>query len=190
MFWPQDLLPKRIPHARILTFGYDAYVTRVAQVTQNKIRDHARDLVNKLASVGHFDEASSRPIIFVVHSLGRIVCKDALQVSTSSAEPHLQAIVALTHAILFAATPHEGSSIARWAKIPASAFGIIKTNVNLLTILQTTSEVRDRIQDDFLSLIRKRQSHDPPLEITCLFETLDTFSFATVVPEKSAVLPG
>lgn len=152
IFWPQELLPKKLRNARILTFGYDAYITRVAQVTQNKIRDHARDLVNKLAGVRNSEKASTRPIIFVVHSLGGIVCKDALQVSINSPEPHLQAVATSTRAILFAATPHEGSSIANWAKIPASALSIIKkTNVSLLTIIHTTSEVRDRIQDDSLS---------------------------------------
>jgi hypothetical protein len=142
IFWPQELIPKKLPNAQILTFGYDAYVTRVVQVTQNKIRDHALDLVNQVAAIRNLQEASSRPIIFIVHSLRGIVCKDALLVSTNSVEPHLQAVGALTRAILFAATPHEGSSIADLARIPASVFGIIKkTNLNLLTVLQTRSEV-------------------------------------------------
>ena len=188
--WPKELLPAQIPRARVLTFGYDAYITRPGKVSQNRIRDHARDLVNELAGVRTTEEERARAIIFVVHSLGGIVCKDALQVSTCSAEPHLQAIAALTRAILFAATPHEGSSLAAWAKIPASTLGVIKqTNTNLLAILQTTSEVRDRVQYDFASHLRKRQSQGPPFEITCLFETLK-MGPVTIVPKKSAVIVG
>jgi protein SERAC1 len=188
--WPKERLPAEVPKARILTFGYDAYITRSGGVSKNKIRDHARDLVNQLANARMTEEKNSRPIIFVVHSLGGIVCKDALQVSTGCAGPHLQAIAATTRAILFAATPHEGSSTADWAKVPASTLGIIKqTNVNLLKILQTTSEVRDRIHDDFLTLLRKRQLQGPPLDITCLFESLTTGPII-VVPHKSAVISG
>ena len=185
--WPQDLLPKEVPEARILTFGYDAYI--IGTVSNNKIRDHARNLVNELVRV-RTNGRERRPIIFVVHSLGGLVCKDALHVSTNNVESHLQAIAAATCAVLFAATPHEGSSMANWAKIPASTLGIVKQgNVNLLAILHTTSEVRDRIQDDFLSLLRRRQLQGPPLDVTCLFETLRTGPF-TIVPKNSAVLPG
>jgi hypothetical protein len=86
-----------------MTFGYDAYIARAGRVTQNRIRNHARDLVNGLAGAKVNDEERSQPIIFILHSLGGLVCKDALQVSAYSAEPRLQVIAALTRAILFAA---------------------------------------------------------------------------------------
>jgi hypothetical protein len=189
--WPRDLLPEQIPQARVLTFGYDAYVTRLGRVSRNRIRDHARDLITSLASVRTTEAEQTRSIVFVAHSLGGIVCKDALQLSTNSSEPHLQVIASWTRAILFAATPHSGSSMANWAKIPASALGVVKqTNVNLLAVLHTDSEVRDRIQDDFLTLLRKRQSQGPTLEITCLYETMKMMDRFEVVPENSAVLRG
>jgi hypothetical protein len=190
VLWPKELLPDSIPESRILTFGYDACIFRSGRVPNNRIRDHARDLVNELASVRVSVEERMRPIIFVVHSLGGIVCKDALQISTLTAEPQLQSIALLTRAILFVATPHEGSAIAQWASIPASTLGVITpTNVDLLAVLQTSSEVRDRIQDDFMSLLQRRQSEGPPLDVTCLFETMKTSKF-TIVPRRSAVLPG
>jgi len=188
--WPRDLLPAKVPKTRILTFGYDAYVIAPGKLSQDRIRDHARDLVNRLASARTTEEERNRPIIFVGHSLGGIVCKDALQVSTNNAESHLQAIAALTRAILFVATPHTGSSVASWAKIPAKLLARFQlTNTKLLPILEETSEVRDRIHDDFLSLLRKRQLRDPPLDITCLFETLN-MGPVTVVSPNSAVITG
>jgi hypothetical protein len=160
------------------------------RVSLNKMRAHARDLVNHLTNARMTEDKRTRAIIFVAHSLGGIVCKDALLVSTVSAEPDLQAIAAVTRAILFAATPHKGSSIADWAKVPASTLKLAKqTNVNLLSILKTTSEARDRIYGDFLALLRGRQLQGSPLDITCLFETLTTGPII-VVPEKSAVISG
>ena len=56
-------------------------------------------------------------------------------------------------------------------------------------MLHTTSEVRDRIQDDFLSLLQRRKSDGPPIDVTCLHETLQTGTFI-IVPRDSAVLRG
>lgn len=187
--WTKELLPAKLPPSRILTFGYDAYIVRPSKASNNRIREYARDLINELARVRVTEAETSRHIIFFAHSLGGIVCKDALQVSTLSPDSHLQAIASLTHAILFAAAPHEGSSLANWASIPASALGIVKsTNVSLLAILHTTSEVRDRIQDDFLSSLQRKLT-GPPLAVACLHETLKTGLF-TIVPQHSTVLSG
>jgi pimeloyl-ACP methyl ester carboxylesterase len=89
--WLQSLLPVEVPTARVMTYGYDAYfLRRHGPVVSHRIRDHAVDLLNALASSRQKDEADGRPIIFVVHSLGGLVCKDALLVANSSPEPHLQ----------------------------------------------------------------------------------------------------
>jgi hypothetical protein len=48
--WPKTLLPTVLPKARILTFGYDAYVTSFRDlVSKNRIGNHAKDLLGKLA---------------------------------------------------------------------------------------------------------------------------------------------
>ena len=186
--WPKDLMPESIPQSRILTFGYNAYVVRSGGLSNNKVRDHARNLVNELARVRTSNEERSRPIIFVTHSLGGIVCKDALQVSINNAEPHLSEMATLTRVILFAATPHEGSSLVQWAEIPLSIFEIVTpTSTSLLSVLHTDSEVADRIRDDFLNLLQKRKSEGPPFDVTCLYETLTT---TVIGPKLSAVVPG
>ena len=52
VYWPTQLLSKDIPEARILTFGYDADVTKfLGPVSQSDLRDHAHSLVNDLANV-------------------------------------------------------------------------------------------------------------------------------------------
>jgi len=51
IYWPQQLLPKRIPRARILAFGYDADVVNLwTNASQNRISDHAENLSSKLGN--------------------------------------------------------------------------------------------------------------------------------------------
>ena len=47
--WPQKLLPLRLPHARILTFGYDSRcVDWRSVVSQNRIGNHAKNLLHAI----------------------------------------------------------------------------------------------------------------------------------------------
>jgi pimeloyl-ACP methyl ester carboxylesterase len=188
--WPKTLLPQLIPNARILTYGYDAYVIRQhGPVSSNRVRDHANHLLSHLAT--HRLDASARPIIFIAHSLGGLVCKDALLLSRSSPEAHIQSIVRSTFAMTFMGTPHSGSALAAWAQIPAKSLGIVKSsNANLLAVLQTSSEVLSRIQDDFLSMLRALVKEESHIQITCFHETLPLPVLGIIVPRDSAVLSG
>lgn len=52
ILWPQDLLPKRLPEARIMTFGYDANVIAfLSAASQNRIASHGQNLLSSLADV-------------------------------------------------------------------------------------------------------------------------------------------
>jgi pimeloyl-ACP methyl ester carboxylesterase len=188
--WPEDMLPAELPSSRILTFGYDAYVTRLTMVSTNRISNHANDLLSALANV-RGSERSHTPLIFVAHSLGGLVTKDALLKSRNSPDAHLRNIFQSTKGIAFMGTPHSGSSLATWAKLPAKCLGIFKqTNTNLLSVLETDSEVLVRIQDDFLSLLRSREIGSDAINITCFYETLPLPGVGLIVAQESAVLPG
>lgn len=55
--WPKTLLPSTLPTARILTFGYDAYVADWrGVVSQSRIGDHAWNLLTSLASYRENDD--------------------------------------------------------------------------------------------------------------------------------------
>lgn len=70
--WFKTLLPKDLPTARIMTYGYDADVLHLTRVAgQNTIREHAKTLINDLSALR--TDTVGRPIIFVVHSLGGLV---------------------------------------------------------------------------------------------------------------------
>ena len=70
--WPRDLLPQHCPDARILTFGYAALVD---EETPLSIRDLGKILLETLCINRRHMKATTRPLVFVAHSLGGIVVK-------------------------------------------------------------------------------------------------------------------
>ncbi|KAH9901850.1 hypothetical protein F4778DRAFT_771119 [Xylariomycetidae sp. FL2044] len=191
--WPKTLLPSKIPNARILTFGYDAYVADWrGVVSQNRISNHAWDLLTSLGSHRDEDGTNNRPIIFVVHSLGGLVCENALVIARQRPEPHLSNIMSSTHGILFLGTPHHGSALAQWAEMLSRHIGVVKRmNSKILEVLKQDSEVLAIIQDGFHTLVKARSKDRlPPIEISCFYEELPLVGVGFVVPKDSAILPG
>lgn len=187
--WPKTLLPPKLEKARILTYGYDAYIVRKGVASSNRLIDHATNLLNDLTTDRVCCNALSRPIIFVVHSLGGLVCKKAILLSRNNPETHLRGIFNCTIGILFMGTPHRGAWMANWAKIPTPALGLIKSvNKSLLEILQTNNQTLELIQGDFWSMIRERQKANQPPEVTCFFEELPLPGVGKVVSKESATL--
>ncbi|KAI9769485.1 MAG: hypothetical protein M1840_003962 [Geoglossum simile] len=188
VFWPADLLKNDLPKTRIMTFGYDADVAHFWDpASSNRIGNHALNLTNALSQIRERTETVDRPIIFVTHSLGGLVSKDAILASRNSAEPHLKAIFDCTRGICFLGTPHCGSKAANWASIFGKIVDVVKTvNVDILHVLTPSSEVLERIQGDFLKMLRERG--DQSLKVTCFFEELSVAEVA-IVPRQSAILP-
>lgn len=189
--WPKTLLPTFISKARILTYGYDAYALRKSVASNNRVIDHATNLLHDLTTDRASCNASSRPIIFVAHSLGGLVCKKALLLSRNNPEFHLQDIFKFIKGIIFMGTPHGGSWMASWTKIPAATLGFVKSsNKSLLAVLETESQFLESLQRDFLAMARELREGSRGFEITCFFEELPLPVVGNVVPKESAALDG
>ncbi|RDW82157.1 hypothetical protein BP6252_03269 [Coleophoma cylindrospora] len=187
--WPQSLLPSKVPNARILTFGYDAYVADWrGVVSQNTIGNHAMNLLTSVATFREDDNTNNRPIIFICHSLGGL----ALSAAGRRPERHLRSIIDWTCGIIFLGTPHHGSGLANWAGKLAVVIGVLKqTNTEILAVLEKDSEVLARVQDEFHTMVRSRnQQRLRAIEITCFFEELPLPGIGVVVAKDSAILPG
>ncbi|KAF8245723.1 hypothetical protein K440DRAFT_586597, partial [Wilcoxina mikolae CBS 423.85] len=75
--WLRDFLPKDIPKIRTLTFGYDAALKD--STSTSSIVDYARQLLLAIHNVRADGEGENRrPIIFVAHSMGGLLVKQAL----------------------------------------------------------------------------------------------------------------
>ena len=61
VLWLRDLLPERIPHARILTYGYDAYTRGRGWLSRESLQDLAKDLVSSLAEERRISKVTRDP---------------------------------------------------------------------------------------------------------------------------------
>ncbi|KAI0123435.1 hypothetical protein BJ170DRAFT_660272, partial [Xylariales sp. AK1849] len=188
--WPKTLLPPKLANARILTYGYDAYVAPKGVAGSNRLIDHATNLLRDLSNERADYNASSRPLIFVAHSLGGLVCKKAILDSRYNPEDYLRGIFHSTKGIAFMGTPHRGAWMADWAKIPVFALGFFKsTNRTLLDVLQRDNQLLESLQNDFLRMIRGLERDGRSLEVTCFFEELP-LALGKVVSKESATFEG
>jgi hypothetical protein len=98
VMWLQDLLPKDLPQARVMNFGYNSNIVENASVSS--IRDFAMGLLNDLDSYRtdevypgsnfaiflpltiNFLKERERPIVFICHSLGGLVVKQVSENAT------------------------------------------------------------------------------------------------------------
>ncbi|TGO85470.1 hypothetical protein BPOR_0393g00010 [Botrytis porri] len=113
--WLYDLLPKSLPTARILTFGYQSDAISLINSRGSVISTYTKSLLESLtafrvphqeASLSLSRVAPSRPLVFLAHSLGGLVVQKALIVASTGARADFFAIKRSTSAILFFATPH------------------------------------------------------------------------------------
>ena len=94
-------------------------------------------------------QESQRPIIFVAHSLGGIIVKQALV--WARREPRYESIGNHTLGVVFFGTPHRGSDKANYGKILANvAAGVMhKPKSKLISALQNNSETLMRLTSEF-----------------------------------------
>ncbi|KAF8851080.1 hypothetical protein BDZ45DRAFT_808615 [Acephala macrosclerotiorum] len=191
VFWPGVLLPKDAPDVRIFTWGYDADVDRLTSTaSQNTIFQHAGDLLADVAELLE-SKGGDLPIIFVTHSLGGIIVKDALNKSSQAeAIPRLVKLSVAVHGVLFLGTPHHGSSSASIGKVfyKATEAATRRPNLMLFQGLQPNSETLDRIGDGFYQTIIKRDIHVASFREQK--ETRRWFFFSTIVVDGQSARIG
>ncbi|KAF8064905.1 hypothetical protein FPV67DRAFT_1500662 [Lyophyllum atratum] len=190
VLWLRDLLPSEIGTARILTYGYDANTTGDRSTHQTAQR-HAEDFLAKLAIFREKTNTRERPIVFVVHSLGGIILKQALFHAYPAGPSHLsdhKAIQVSTSGIIFLGTPHQGAK--------GVSLGLIVLQIQSF-YYSTSSGVLENLAPDS-EFLETQQAH-----FTSISERIDVKFFyeahATrlpggrqimLVPRSSAVVPG
>ncbi|KAK4197446.1 putative kinesin light chain [Triangularia verruculosa] len=148
VFWPNDFLVDDLPEARVWTYGYNADVIGFFQAgNKNSISQHGRDLSVEIER--DVMARNKEPIVFVAHSLGGIIVKDAIHRSETCRQR--------CRLVIFLGTPHRGAGIADWGKIAANlaVMALQDSNKSILDTLKVDSEVLDNIQENFINLLDK-----------------------------------
>jgi len=176
VFWPDTLLRQDLPSARVLIFAYNSSV--LSNASSAHVASHARTLCDRLMNRRREDQEVHRPLLFVAHSLGGLLVKQALV--EARIDPEYRCLKSSTCGLVFFATPHRGGEAAGVAKVAAdicSAFTREPRN-KLLESLKSKSLITELSSDLFrhqlndfevLSLIERRKT---PVKIS-------TFSAAT-----------
>ncbi|KAK5409867.1 hypothetical protein LTR06_006333 [Exophiala xenobiotica] len=161
-----DFLPKYLPRARILSWGYNANIStwKGRSTSHDRILHHAHTLVAQLNADRELEEAVDRPIIFLCHSLGGIIVKKAIAYSASRTGPKisfLHSLYTCTYGILFFGTPHHGSSKANLGYVVEKIASItiprrvLITESGLTKALREGSETLQDITDQFCPLMSR-----------------------------------
>lgn len=185
MFWPGTLLSQDFPRARIMTFGYDADVVRFWTIaSSNRLDDHGKSLAYAL--LDQRGQVGRRPIVFIAHSLGGLVCEEALNLSNKRQD--LETILPSTLGIIFMGTPHGGSHVANWGSTVAKYVNIFRgTNREILGNLQPGSSDLQRTEEDFQHMLQRDNIN---LKIYCFYEALKmNDTIGKIVERESAILP-
>ncbi|KAL8942228.1 MAG: hypothetical protein Q9211_001495, partial [Gyalolechia sp. 1 TL-2023] len=146
VFWPHDYLAKDTCEARVWTYGYNADVIGGLFKANNKnsVSGHGRDLAVRLER----DVGNEDPIVFLAHSLGGIVVKDAIRRLSEECRRRIKLIV-------FLGTPHRGSDWANWGEIASNLARVAlqDSHKKMIETLEVDSEVLDNIHEQFVQVV-------------------------------------
>ncbi|RAL00742.1 esterase/lipase family protein [Aspergillus ibericus CBS 121593] len=191
--WPQALLPQDLPKSRILTFGYDSRVVSfTAALSQNGIIGNAEDLCAQLSRYRtESGTQAERPIIFVAHSLGGLVCAQAVVAGNRSApSDNTETVSKHIRGIVFLGTPFCGSEIANWvSRFHRVAEYVLESNKANISDLKSKSDTLQHLMEEFANVLRKRDNSDESVRTTFFYEQRKTQG-VMVVDRNSAAIPG
>ncbi|KAJ5899177.1 hypothetical protein N7495_003921 [Penicillium taxi] len=147
--------------ARIFFYNYDSYWKRDAVYTRltsvgNSLLEHIDGQIHQ------FKDEQSRHLIFIGHSYGGLVIKEAL--IQAKRRHNVNHIMEQTKAIFFLGTPHRGSSFGPWGWLAASALKPLGSNPLILANLEYDSVFLSDLHESFIASI-----HDD-LQVVNFFE--------------------
>ncbi|KAI0169277.1 hypothetical protein GGR52DRAFT_581448 [Hypoxylon sp. FL1284] len=159
-YWPRDLVPRVIPDARVLTFGYDTHIRHSiygSPPSQNRLLEHGGDFLCALEDCRRSNP--SHPLLFIAHSLGGLVVKEALRQSKSyeQDQPSRALIYSSTKGIIFFGTPHLGAdplNAVHDCLVSVVKLLQFKVNDGIIQTLRPNSERLVILHEEFLRMTR------------------------------------
>ncbi|PWY83619.1 hypothetical protein BO70DRAFT_379376 [Aspergillus heteromorphus CBS 117.55] len=188
--WLRDFLPRESIPARIMAFNHNT--AWESDALTKTLYDHGCDLLRVLARARRTREERKRPIIFIGHSFGGLIIKQALVSSNHAGEGKPgYGLCNHTKGFIFLGVPHKGSSFTVAGEI-VSLLGHWKgSTVRLFEVMKLGSELNTRLHRDFMSTLERGCGLQ---NTVCVFEAVKESVFGVplthVVQRDSAVIDG
>ncbi|KAJ0108861.1 hypothetical protein J7T55_011355 [Diaporthe amygdali] len=148
--------------ARVITYGYESAVANSSSM-QN-LEDIATSFRESLDTL--MSSRSARPLIFIAHSLGGLIVKQALITLAQSKEEAHKRIIRAVYGIVFFGVPHDGMDI-------GSLIPMVKDGPNrelIGSISRINSQILSIQQRDF----HKALGPEGHTEVFCFYETTES----------------
>lgn len=145
--WLRDDLPEHVPDSRIFLYEYNA--TAVYGKDRDTFIGKANELLEAIRV--ERDEDDTRPILFLCHSMGGLLVKQAL--INAQNNPKYTSIKTTTSGLAFFATPHNGGdeklvSLGKMASKIATTAGFQKGD-DVLEVLKSGSMFSDIMHEQW-----------------------------------------
>ncbi|KAI4636353.1 hypothetical protein J4E83_001307 [Alternaria metachromatica] len=168
-----------------MSYGYDANVVSLgAMAGQTSLEGNAKLLLEALVAER---QDVARPLIFVTHSLGGLLCKQALLMAHN--RPEYKSIFDAYAGIVFIGTPHKGSKQAKLGNLFVSFINIFRSaNTEIVGMLKLQSKPLLMLDDDFWALMDGEKKN---CAVHCYNESAPmSTTLGFIVDPVSAARPG
>ncbi|OIW25252.1 hypothetical protein CONLIGDRAFT_718123 [Coniochaeta ligniaria NRRL 30616] len=183
LFWPKAWLPREsgFHHVRIHSYGYDSAWTSSKAAPTINIHDFGQQLLERLRNSHEIANSKTNPIIFVAHSMGGLVVKQAYVLARQ--DPSCSDLAKRMEAMFFLATPHGGTDLAQTLN------NILRVSFALPTRSYISNLSR---QNELLSMLTESFRHyASDISLYSFYESRPTDLYArseVIVPKNSAVM--
>ncbi|GAB1311948.1 hypothetical protein MFIFM68171_02158 [Madurella fahalii] len=165
------------PNVRTLLYGYDSSL-----FSSMSFQDLC-DIENALASAvtglrpqpAHAASSRPRPIVFLAHSLGGLVVKQAICHLSRTDPANTQCV----HGLVFFGVPHDGLLVEPWLRIMGN-----EPNWRLIDNLRPGSRVLQRLSENFIEAFTY-----PSTRVISIFETLQSRTTIHGAFQKECICP-
>lgn len=170
--WLRDFAPEDIPRARFITYGYDTAV--VASYSNQGVHELAHTLLDGLVTFRQRTQTQQRPLLFVCHSLGGVVLKEALVMSSKvidAKQQKLLEVMTVTYGLIFMGVPNLGLKHNQLEAVVKGRRNERFVRDLLVDSDGEASQILSHLTSEFSDLDKRRSL---PFEIVSYYETVSS----------------